>query len=108
MLKIIDSAHNISLTQLLHVYSESAGDYFYEDYSGAVMPDDELARIISMPNVLLTSHQAFLTREALKNIAETTMENLRQYFDGEALPNEICYRCAKDGKCKKEHKERCF
>lgn len=91
----------------LDVYEEES-DYFYEDYSGAVMPDDELARIISMPNVLLTSHQAFLTHEALKNIAETTLENLHQYFAGEALPNEICYRCAKSGSCKKEHKERCF
>jgi len=36
------------------------------------------------------------------------VENLRQYFGGEAMPNEICYRCAKDGNCKKEHKERCF
>ncbi|MDD5900106.1 MAG: 2-hydroxyacid dehydrogenase [Lachnospiraceae bacterium] len=91
----------------LDVYEEE-GEYFYEDYSGEVMPDDELARIISMPNVLLTSHQAFLTKEALKNIAETTMENLRQYFDGEALPNEICYQCAKGERCKKEHLERCF
>ncbi|MBQ8798657.1 MAG: 2-hydroxyacid dehydrogenase [Lachnospiraceae bacterium] len=91
----------------LDVYEEE-GDFFYEDYSGAVLPDDELARLISMPNVLLTSHQAFLTREALRNIAETTVENLRQYFDGEALPNEICYRCEKDGTCDKEHKKRCF
>lgn len=74
----------------LDVYEEE-GDYFYEDYSGAVMPDDELARLISMPNVLLTSHQAFLTREALQNIAETTMENLRQFFRGEPLTNEVCY-----------------
>lgn len=73
----------------LDVYEEE-GDYFYEDYSGAVMPDDELARLISMPNVLLTSHQAFLTKEALENIAETTMENLRQYFAGETLRNEVC------------------
>lgn len=91
----------------LDVYEEE-GDYFYEDYSGAVMPDDELARLISMPNVLLTSHQAFLTREALKNIAETTTENLRRYFDGETLPNEICYRCAMEGGCKKEQGGRCF
>jgi len=91
----------------LDVYEEE-GDFFYEDYSGAVMPDDELARLISMPNVLLTSHQAFLTREALRNIAETTMENLRQYFAGEALPNEICYHCAKNGSCERDHKERCF
>lgn len=91
----------------LDVYEEE-GDFFYEDYSGEVMPDDELARLISMPNVLLTSHQAFLTEEALKNIAETTTENLRQYFAEEALPNEVCYRCSKDNICKKEHRERCF
>lgn len=72
----------------LDVYEEE-GDYFYEDNSGEVMEDDELARLISMPNVLLTSHQAFLTREALENIAETTMENLRQFFAGEKLQNEV-------------------
>ena len=49
------------------------------------MPDDELARIISMPNVLLTSHQAFLTREALRNIAETTLE-----ICGSILPGKHC------------------
>lgn len=91
----------------LDVYEEE-GDYFYEDYSGAVMPDDELARLISMPNVLLTSHQAFLTREALKNIAETTVKNLKQYFDGEDLPNEICVHCIRDGRCRKEQTGRCF
>lgn len=75
----------------LDVYEEE-GDFFYEDYSGEVMPDDELARIISMPNVLLTSHQAFLTKEALSNIAETTFENLMGYFAGNELENEVCYR----------------
>lgn len=75
----------------LDVYEEE-GDFFYEDYSGEVMPDDELARIISMPNVLLTSHQAFLTKEALSNIAETTFENLMGYFVGNELENEVCYR----------------
>lgn len=91
----------------LDVYEEE-GDYFYEDFSGAVLPDDVLARLISMPNVLLTSHQAFLTREALQNIAETTMENLDRYFCGKSLPNEVCYRCAKDNICRKEHRKRCF
>ena len=42
-----------------------------------------------MPNVLVTSHQAFLTREALNSIAETTMNNLRDYFSGKELKNEI-------------------
>lgn len=91
----------------LDVYEEE-GDYFYEDFSGAVLPDDVLARLISMPNVLLTSHQAFLTKEALQNIAETTMENLKRYFSGKSLPNEVCYRCARYNLCQKEHKERCF
>lgn len=78
----------------LDVYEEE-GDFFYEDYSGEVMPDDELARIISMPNVLLTSHQAFLTREALNNIAETTFENLMRYFEGEEPKNEVSYKVGK-------------
>lgn len=78
----------------LDVYEEE-GDFFYEDYSGEVMPDDELARIISMPNVLLTSHQAFLTKEALNNIAETTFENLMGYFEGKASENEVSYKGGK-------------
>ena len=59
----------------LDVYEEES-DFFFEDYSGHIMEDDTLARLISMPNVLVTSHQAFLTKEALQNIAETTIENL--------------------------------
>lgn len=78
----------------LDVYEEE-GDFFYEDYSGEVMPDDELARIISMPNVLLTSHQAFLTREALNNIAETTFENLMRHFEGKEPENEVSYKAGK-------------
>ncbi len=78
----------------LDVYEEE-GDFFYEDYSGEVMPDDELARVISMPNVLLTSHQAFLTKEALNNIAETTFENLMRYFEGKEPENEVSYKGGK-------------
>ena len=59
----------------LDVYEEES-DFFFEDYSGHIMEDDTLARLISMPNVLVTSHQAFLTKEALQNIAETTIQNL--------------------------------
>lgn len=91
----------------LDVYEEEE-EFFYEDYSGEILQDDELARLISMPNVLLTSHQAFLTKEALCNIAKTTMDNLRQFFAEEPLPNEVCYRCAKNNRCHKDHKERCF
>ena len=49
---------------------------FYEDLSGQVLHDDELARLLTFPNVLITSHQAFLTREALADIARTTIANL--------------------------------
>jgi D-lactate dehydrogenase len=76
----------------LDVYEEETG-YFFEDYSGMFLPDDVLARLLSFPNVLLTSHQAFFTREALANIAETTLANISSFFRGEKLANEICYHC---------------
>lgn len=72
----------------LDVYEEEA-DVFFKDVSGRILDDDTLARLISMPNVLVTSHQAYLTHEALKNIAETTCENLRRFFDGKALKNLV-------------------
>lgn len=65
----------------LDVYEEE-GDFFYEDYSGHIVQDDKLVRLISMPNVIVTSHQAFLTHEALDAIASTTVENLRAFFAG--------------------------
>ena len=91
----------------LDVYEEES-DIFYEDFSNTIIQDDVLARLLTMPNVLITSHQAYLTNEALGNIAETTLDNLQQFFDGKPLPNEVCYRCSKNNICKKEHKERCF
>ncbi len=59
----------------LDVYEEEA-DFFFEDFSGHILEDDILARLISMPNVIVSSHQAFLTEEALSNIAETTVNNI--------------------------------
>ena len=91
----------------LDVYEEES-DIFFEDYSNVVIKDDILARLISMPNVIVTSHQAFLTDEALKNIAETTLDNLREFYDNEGLTNEICYQCTRYGNCAKKEKERCF
>ena len=87
----------------LDVYEEES-DLFFEDNSGHIMEDDTLARLISMPNVLVTSHQAFLTEEALENIAETTVKNIVQLFETNQCPNELCYRAGsaedcKDGKC---------
>jgi D-lactate dehydrogenase len=59
----------------LDVYEEEEG-IFFEDLSGEVLHDDELARLLTFPNVLITSHQAFLTREALTEIACTTVANI--------------------------------
>ena len=69
----------------LDVYEEE-GDLFYEDYSGHVVQDDKLVRLIAMPNVIVSSHQAFLTQEALDNIAATTVDNVLKFFQG--TPNE--------------------
>ena len=92
----------------LDVYEEEA-DIFFEDRSGHILNDDLLSRLISMPNVIVTSHQAFLTEEALNNIAETTVNNILSYFNNDGIcDNELCYRCGNIEQCKKERKERCF
>ena len=75
----------------LDVYEEEA-DVFFEDFSGHIVEDDVLARLISMPNVIVTSHQAFLTEEALRNIAQTTTQNLADFFAGKPCKNEISYK----------------
>ena len=92
----------------LDVYEEEA-DIFFEDRSGHILNDDLLSRLISMPNVIVTSHQAFLTEEALHNIAETTVNNILSCFENDgACDNELCYRCGQIEHCRKERKERCF
>ena len=91
----------------LDVYEEE-GDIFFEDRSGHIIDDDTLARLISMPNVLLTSHQAFLTREALDAIAKTTMQNFRDLLRNGFSENELCYRCGRIDVCRREKRQRCF
>lgn len=76
----------------LDVYEEET-EYFFEDYSAASVQDDVLARLLTFPNVLVTSHQAFFTKEAMENIAQTTLSNIRAFFAGEALENEVCAAC---------------
>ena len=83
----------------LDVYEEES-ELFFEDFSGHILDDDTLARLISMPNVIVTSHQAFLTEEALSNIAETTVNNIVGYFKNGECPNELCYRCGNAEDCK--------
>ena len=65
----------------LDVYEEESG-YFYEDRSGSVITDETLGRLMSLSNVMVTSHMAFLTREALANIADTTFDNIGEYEAG--------------------------
>lgn len=72
----------------LDVYEEES-NLFFNDNSGHILNDDILARLISMPNVIVTSHQAFLTKEALANIANTTSKNIIDYFKDGSLPNEV-------------------
>lgn len=91
----------------LDVYEEET-EVFYEDMSYAIIHDDVLSRIISMPNVIVTSHQAFLTKEALQNIADTTLSNCKEFFDDRILSNEICYQCSRGEACPRKKDQKCF
>lgn len=66
---------------LNRIYEEEA-DIFFEDRSDQPLQDDVLARLLSFPNVVVTAHQAFLTREALAAIADTTLDNIAAWQDG--------------------------
>jgi D-lactate dehydrogenase len=72
----------------LDVYEEES-EYFFEDRSNRVMDDDILARLLSFNNVIVTSHQAFFTQEAMHNIAETTLQNIQDFIDEKPLVNEV-------------------
>ncbi|OHD15152.1 MAG: hydroxyacid dehydrogenase [Spirochaetes bacterium GWD1_27_9] len=90
----------------LDVYEEE-NEYFFEDFSHLIVDDDVLARLMTFNNVLITSHQAFFTKEALKNIAETTLNNIKEFFENNILQNEICYKCGA-GTCVKKTEGKCF
>ena len=72
----------------LDVYEEES-EYFYEDRSDKIIDDDTLARLLSFNNVIVTSHQAFFTREALANIAATTLMNIKDFMEHKKLENEV-------------------
>jgi D-lactate dehydrogenase len=72
----------------LDVYEEEEG-LFFEDHSDDILQDDVIARLLTFNNVLITSHQAFLTDTALRNIAETTIENLICFEEGRGSKNEV-------------------
>ncbi|MFW6368504.1 MAG: 2-hydroxyacid dehydrogenase, partial [Spirochaetota bacterium] len=72
----------------LDVYEEET-DFFFEDHSSNIINDDNLLRLLAYPNVLITSHQAFFTREAMTNIARITLENIRMYYEEGRIVNPI-------------------
>lgn len=74
----------------LDVYEEEES-YFFEDDSADVLQDDVLARLLTFNNVIVTSHQAFFTREALDGIVETTFNNILEYHNKQELTNEVYY-----------------
>lgn len=90
----------------LDVYEEET-EYFFEDYSSAAINDDVLARLMTFPNVLITSHQGFFTDEALNAIANTTLDNVKLFFEKGELPNEICYKCCENS-CARKTTGKCF
>jgi len=72
----------------LDVYEEET-EYFFEDHSSQILADDVLARLLTFPNVLITSHQAFFTYEGLTGIAQVTMNNIVSFFRDERLENQV-------------------
>ena len=95
-------------TVCLDVYEEES-DIFFQDKSGHIMNDNTLLQLIAMPNVLVTSHQAFLTNEALNNIADTTTSNIVNFFNDNIVSDyEVCYQCGNQDNCKKARKQKCF
>lgn len=72
----------------LDVYEEE-DELFFEDLSNKVIQDDTFTRLLTFPNVLITGHQAFFTRQALENIAETTVSNITTVAKGEPCPNVV-------------------
>lgn len=70
------------------VYEEEE-DLFFEDLSGTIIQDDTFQLLQSFSNVVITAHQAFFTREALSNIADTTLANIATVEAGKPCPNEV-------------------
>ena len=71
---------------------EQESELFFEDLSGEIIQDDIFQRLTTFPNVLITGHQAFFTEDALRNIAETTLNNIADIEQGRSCPNEIRYQ----------------
>lgn len=88
----------------LDVYEEET-NIFFEDNSSEIIQDDILSLLITLPNVIITSHQGYFTDDALEQIAITTMKNIDDFFNYKIFSNEVCYRCkSKDSKSCYEQK----
>ena len=88
-LAVIDALKSGKIGYLgLDVYEEEE-QIFFEDRSGLIISDDVFSRLLTFPNVIITGHQAFFTREALENIAATTIDNIRRFESGLTLDNRI-------------------
>ena len=72
----------------LDVYEEE-NDKVYEDLSGTILQSSTMARLLSFPNVMVTSHQGFFTKEALEAISHTTLENVITFIEGKESPNTL-------------------
>jgi D-lactate dehydrogenase len=96
LIKTTDLIHALKTGKVgsagLDVYEEES-KFFFEDLSDRVLTDDILARLLTFNNVIITSHQGFFTREALYNIAATTMQNIQDFLDKKPLVNEVCFNC---------------
>ena len=105
---LLSSIKNKKITgACLDVYEEES-NIFFKDYSAEIIQDEILLELISMPNVIVTSHQAYLTNEALNNIASTTMFNVKEFLDNGYGDNELCYGCGKADECMENRKRKCF
>lgn len=88
-LAVIEALKSGKIAHLgLDVYEEEE-EIFFEDRSGLVIPDDVFARLLTFPNVIITGHQAFFTREAMENIAVTTIDNITKFEDDQKLKNQL-------------------
>lgn len=86
---VLDALKSLRLGYLgMDVY-EQEGSLFFEDHSSDIIQDDVFQRLLTFPNVLVTGHQAYFTREALTHIAQTTLLNMADFVTGNALKNQV-------------------
>ena len=97
------SVNDSFLSFFCKAISEKSAQYCEE-----IIEDEVLLELIAMPNVIVTSHQAYLTNEALDNIASTTMSNLDDFLSKGYGDNELCYGCGKVDECMKNRNKKCF